>query len=691
MHLFFTESSPSNLLEVSINTDSFFTDSRSTEDRSFNESIEFYVRHNITKAALYDLTKLPRYKVENKIKEKMRYSYVYHVKCTNCGTYISIENGTKAAHCERALILQETNFFATIPVKQQLINSIGRNFKEIMEFLCEAEREKQHFGDIFDGQIYKNIKKEVALRRIILPLSLNSDGIKMFKRNVNSVWPIQLIQNFLPPRLRYLTENIILSGIFYGTEIDFKIVLKPLIMEMEILKSGFDMTVDNVTLEFVPVITQVAVDLQAKYKIQGFLSFNSAESCAYCYHKADSIPNLKSKGKTNRFLYKEPLAELRHHQDTSNIMKSNCKKLGIREASPLLDLEFFDIINGFGIDDLHIVYEGVFSKILDLFYNKTNHQTDFHLNKTQQETIDRRIISMKPTKDLPTRPRSIVENLARLQGNEKRSLLFYFFPVAIEGVQKAKYVENIYKLSATIFMLSKKEVTNQEIAESEILLKQFIREYEDLYGVHNVIYKVHQLLHIPASVRQHGPLWTQSCFTFETNNGALVKRVKGTRSVISQIIQNYVVKQSIMKTSIKEDNNGIYLLGKEKQILLNDSYRTVIGLDSLKIHLRIIINMVTYSSTSYKNTSSTDYFVELSNNDIAKVHFYYIDGRTIFACVSTYRILSKKAHFIKIEESNNIKVIQVESIKKKLIYLSTKNTFSNRQYVTYVPNHFETS
>ena len=46
---------------------------------------------------------------------------------------------------------------------------------------------------------------------------------------------------------------------------------------------------------------------------------------------------------------------------------------------------------------------------------------------------------------------------------------------------------------------------------------------------------VHLLLHLPEAVRDLVPLWSNSCFPFEDNNGDLCDLFHGTRNVDGQV------------------------------------------------------------------------------------------------------------------------------------------------------------
>lgn len=48
-------------------------------------------------------------------------------------------------------------------------------------------------------------------------------------------------------------------------------------------------------------------------------------------------------------------------------------------------------------------------------------------------------------------------------------------------------------------------------------------------------FNVHQLLHLPETVKDLGPLWSNSCFPFEDYNGDLRELFHGTKNVDGQV------------------------------------------------------------------------------------------------------------------------------------------------------------
>ena len=46
---------------------------------------------------------------------------------------------------------------------------------------------------------------------------------------------------------------------------------------------------------------------------------------------------------------------------------------------------------------------------------------------------------------------------------------------------------------------------------------------------------LHSLMHLPDCVRNLGPLWSHSCFAFESANGELLKLFSGSTGIEKQV------------------------------------------------------------------------------------------------------------------------------------------------------------
>lgn len=73
-------------------------------------------------------------------------------------------------------------------------------------------------------------------------------------------------------------------------------------------------------------------------------------------------------------------------------------------------------------------------------------------------------------------------------------------------------------------------------------LSKFVYRVEDLYGKAAMTFNVHQLLHLPQSVQQLGPLWSHSTFVFESGNGTLLNLISDANGVPHQVLERFAMR-----------------------------------------------------------------------------------------------------------------------------------------------------
>lgn len=118
------------------------------------------------------------------------------------------------------------------------------------------------------------------------------------------------------------------------------------------------------------------------------------------------------------------------------------------------------------------------------------------------------------------------------------------------------------QLSSAIYILLKSSISKKDLVEAEQKLRHFVQEYEIRYGKHEMVMNVHLLTHIIESVKYLGPLWTQSAFPFERNNGVLLKSVCGTTDTLDQISGKYLLKRYLQQPVGSEIKKTLTFIGK---------------------------------------------------------------------------------------------------------------------------------
>lgn len=234
--------------------------------------------------------------------------------------------------------------------------------------------------------------------------------------------------------------------------------------------------------------------------------------------------------------------------------------------SCLVPLQHFNIIKSFGIDYLHCVLLGVEKRLLNFFCDPMYSESKFYITKKKRELLNKRILALKPNREVNRKPRSLGLR-SKFKGSEFRSMLLYYLPVCLPGCMPNVYVQHFRLLSAAIYILLKKTITRKEIDEAENMLHRFVKQHQHLFGADNMVMNVHLLKHLAQSVLSLGSLWGHSTFSFERNNGVLLKKANGTTDVLLQISSKYCLSKSMIDRPKELKINDKVLLGRSVKIV----------------------------------------------------------------------------------------------------------------------------
>lgn len=220
----------------------------------------YFLRHGLTWVALEDLldlfhnvlgddSRLPKTKYFFKKCFGPNKKAIFHFYCKNCMLYIGTYEQLKSVReaklkandktrdsctvCGSEYSLHKMNsgfFFVQLPLRDQLKKKFYEN-QEILTY--DTSPNSNIIADVFDGELYKSLKSTVGLDPLVT-LTMNTDGVKVFKsKRKASLWPIQFFINEVPPQRRFKQYNIILTGVWFGKDINFDLYFKPLIEELK--------------------------------------------------------------------------------------------------------------------------------------------------------------------------------------------------------------------------------------------------------------------------------------------------------------------------------------------------------------------------------------------------------------------------------------------------------------------------
>lgn len=691
-------------------------------DVIFNDVLKLFMKHNWTITCLEDVCKLinnipgatinlpsTKYGIFKRFQSNCSPDIVkkYYIKCEACKIY---RNGNTCHECNSELKTNELNFFAYIPIENQLKQSIEKNWSNIVNFDAE-NGDNGSISDVHSANILRTLyKKCEMLDGNVISLSLNTDGANKFKCNKRSIWPIQVVQKFLPPNQRYETQNIITTGIFYGLQKpDCLEFFQPLLNDMKKLgKVGITIEKAGEEYKFMPIISHCVVDLPAKHMIQCIKQYNGKNACTYCMHPGESVEfskntkpgrkksNLYTSRKVIRYTENGRKYELRNSLETMTSMakETSTENIdGVTGLSCLVSLPNFDIIKGIGVDYMHSII-GIMRKFLDLFLCSKSHKRAFYVNKKKIKVLEKRLLSIKPIREITRPPRSL-DQRADYKASELKYILLYYFPICLIGIIPQKYVSHFQLLSSSLYTLLKTNIAARELSVTENKLQNFVDLFQVFYEKKNMVMNIHLLTHIVESVKNLGPLWSHSAFPFEKNNGCLLKLVKGTTDVIHQITNKYIMQKSLetkieQKRSIDTILHGKYKLINEHKIDLHHSHSEnciKIRNRKLPVYSKISKHGTIYTSLAYKKLkNSVDYFIGLDNGIIGTAKYYICNNNIKYVVMDEYEVMEEIDHISDVEPTSIHLIAPVQSIVSKYIYMK----INKKEYVTLPPNKYET-
>lgn len=495
-----------------------------------------------------------------------------HYYCKFCLTLVSDSSKT----CTNALCLRDITkenskgYFLEISVTEQLKNLFNREgfIDAIKHRFSQVKRNKSNIEDIYDGELYMKLSSNNGPLSELYPynvsFTMNTDGVPIFKSSKFSIWPVYLMINELPKKERKLTENMILCGLWFGEMKPFMPLFgKPLHETLKTLEtSGIQIEINGRTEKCKGFLLCTTADLPARSLLLNMNQFNGAYSCQKCKLEGQTYRTGKG-GSVRIFPYNgENITEherdkLQSIQNAIRATESGEPVQGIKGPSFLMDLKAYDFVKGSCIDYMHGVLLGI-TKLLTSLWVSPKHSKETFSLATYSEVIDKRLLLIKPPSFISRVPRTLTCHFKYWKASELRSWLFYYSLPVLRNILIGSYYIHYAAFVESISLLCGNSISEDSIQKSQILLQYFVMVIPELYGERYMTLNMHGLLHLPQCVRDTGPLWVTSCFSFESANGELTKLFHGTQNVECQIVGSVNIIQNLptLMKSIPEEYTG---------------------------------------------------------------------------------------------------------------------------------------
>ncbi|PAA76785.1 hypothetical protein BOX15_Mlig005569g2, partial [Macrostomum lignano] len=369
--------------------------------------------------------------------------------------------------------------------------------------------------------IFENIK--YCVDRMMLPsslfdsteiklnLKLNCDGLPLFKSSKITLWPI-LVQ-FEHIRQPFPVASF--CGLGLPPLLDY---LEQLTNELSILQTtGIQYKDHKFKVEKISFIC----DTPARSFIQGTKGHAGYSSCCWCRTTGEYIHG--------RVVFPS-FCELRTNEDYATMNENNQT---IR--SPLLLVVPFT--TAFPPDFMHMVCLGIMKKLMKLYTSGVKGlRAACRLSLEQVKRINSEISYLRcyVPREFSRKPR-LLHDLKHYKASEFRNYLLYWGPVLLQKELQAPYYEHFLLLHFATYVYSSPKLRHLFPA-ARACIQRFLFDIRRLF--HESLYTVnfHGLFHLPDFVEMHGSLLEMSAFPFENFLGLLKRRIRASRHIFSQSV-----------------------------------------------------------------------------------------------------------------------------------------------------------
>ena len=404
-----------------------------------------------------------------------------------------------------------------------------------------------HFGDIYDGSVWKSFRSDFLSAPYSYLLTMNVDWFQPYKHVQYSVGVIYLTIQNLPREERFKQKNVLLVGIIPGPK-EPKMSIDPYLLPLiEELNNSFSNGIivqspcgTTVTIRL--ALSCVSCDIPATRKVCGFLGHNARLGCNKCYKEFSVSSRPYDFSGYDRNSWELRTAE-KHRADCLKVQSCVTKtsireiesQLGVR-PSALLRLAYYNPIKFVAIDAMHNLFLGT-SKRMFLYWVESGIISNDNL-----KFIDQVASSFVVPNNMGRLPLSISSNHASFTAAQWLTWTTIYSPVVLKGVLPDTHLRCWLLFVKACTILTQRTIRLSDIDTADNMLLVFCKKIEELYGFQCCSPNMHLHLHLIV-------LWPTWCFSFERYNGILGAVPTNNKSIEVQFMQKFLQNQIIQSHS----------------------------------------------------------------------------------------------------------------------------------------------
>lgn len=394
------------------------------------------------------------------------------------------------------------------------------------------------------------------------------------------------------------------------------------------------------------LVSSFICDAPARAFVKQIKCHNGYSGCDKCHQVGEW---------RNKMTYPETTVRLRSDEEFAAMVDEDHHT----NPSPLSGT--VKMVSQFPIDYMHLCCLGVTRKLIHFWLrgkNVTTRQPSKVVSALSEKLVN--LCAHVPS-EFARKPRDLTE-IDRWKATELRQFMIYTGPVVLKDVLPQELYDNFMLFSVGMFLLLSPNLHATMIDFAERMLVAFVNNFGELYGKEEVVFTIHQVIHLADEYRLFGALDNVSSFPFENFLGKMKKMLRKPHQPLQQVVKRLSeAPVSLIKPPTEQP--VLFELHQEgplpPQLSLSQQYRKVITKDfclSTKQgdncivvghNIALVQNIVKSSGTVYviyKKFNSTE------------PHFSYPCPSAYIGCYRVYDL------------HNGFDVVQLHNIKKSVLF-----------------------
>ena len=382
-----------------------------------------------------------------------------------------------------------------------------------------------------------------------LKLSLNIDGLPIFKSTKESLWPILCAVMNIQPLVVF--PIALAYGRSKPADLSF---LDDTITDLhDVIQNG--LSVDGKS--FKVSLQCVICDAPAKAMVKNIKLYSGYYGCDKCSQKGVHL---------GKMTYQQvEYLELRNDATFRNQVNTEHH----HGETPFCDLPI-DMVNTFPIDYMHQVCLGVVKRCIFAWIRG---KREVRISSQQISEISNKLLNLQRfiPKLFARKPRSLAE-VDRWKATEYRQFLLYTGKIVLKKILPKALYDHFLVLSVALSILVSPRLTDEFSDYAHKLLVYFVSKSAELYGNDFLVYNVHSLLHLTQDAVTFGCLESCSAFPFENYMQQLKKMVRSTKNPIAQIARRLTERQQVSTARHVPSADRISFKKPNNAYVLNDTF-----------------------------------------------------------------------------------------------------------------------